>query len=45
MYVCKIYTVIVNCNLTMITSCNEMVNLNCVAINVALALSEQLLCN
>jgi hypothetical protein len=29
----------------MITSCSEMVNLNCLAIGVALALSEQLLCN
>jgi hypothetical protein len=29
----------------MITSYNEMVNFNCVAIGVALALSDQLLCN
>jgi hypothetical protein len=29
----------------MITSCSEMVNLNCVAIGVDLMLSEQLLCN
>jgi hypothetical protein len=32
-------------SLTMITSCIKVVNLNCVAISVALALSEQLLCN
>jgi hypothetical protein len=29
----------------MITSCNEVVNFNYAAISVALALSEQLLCN
>ncbi len=44
MYVCKIYTMIVNHSLTMITSCNEAVNINYVAINVALALTEQLFC-
>jgi hypothetical protein len=44
-YVRKVYTIIINCNLTMITSCSEMVNLNCVAIGVDLMLSEQLLCN
>jgi hypothetical protein len=35
MYVHKIYTMIVNCNLTMITSWSKMVNLNCVATGVA----------
>jgi hypothetical protein len=29
----------------MIISCNETVNLNCVAIGVTLTLSEQLFCN
>jgi hypothetical protein len=29
----------------MIKSCNEVVNFNCVATSVALALNEQLLCN
>jgi hypothetical protein len=45
MYVCKVYTVIVNHSLTMITSCNETINFNCVAIGVALVSIEQLLCN
>jgi len=45
MYVCKVYTMIINHSLTMITSCNEVVNLNYVAIGVALMSSEQLLCN
>ena len=45
MYVCKVYTMIVNCSLTMITSYNKVVNFNCVTIGVALALNEQLLCN
>jgi hypothetical protein len=44
-YVHKIYTVIVNHNLTMITSYNEVVNFNCVTTSVVLTLSEQLLCN
>jgi hypothetical protein len=44
-YLRKVYMVIVNRSLTMITSCSEMVNFNCVATSVALALSEQLLCN
>jgi hypothetical protein len=44
-YVCKVYTVIINHSLTMITSCNKMVNFNYVATGVALMLSEQLLCN
>ncbi len=45
--VCKIYTVIVNCSLTMITSCSKVVNLNCVVTSVecVLVLSEQLFCN
>jgi len=38
-------TVIINRSLTMITGCNEMVNLNCVAIGVALMLNEQLFYN
>jgi len=29
----------------MITSCNEVVDFNCVTTNVTLTLSEQLLCN
>ncbi len=45
MYVRKKYTVIVNCNLTMIASCNEVVDFNCVTTGVTLTLSEQLLCN
>ncbi len=44
-YVHKIYTVIVKCNLTMIISCNEVVNFNCVVIGVALVLNEQLFYN
>jgi hypothetical protein len=44
-YVRKIYTMIINRSLTMIISCNKLVNFNYVAIGVALALSEQLLCN
>jgi len=36
---------IVNRILTMITSCNKVVNLNYVAISVAIMLSEQLFCN
>jgi len=45
MFVHKIYTMIVNHSLTMITSCNKMVNFNYATTSVALALSEQLLCN
>ncbi len=45
MYVCKVYTIIVNYNLTMITSCSEVVNLNYTVTGVALVLNEQLLCN
>jgi len=44
-YVRKVYTVIINHNLTMITNYNEMVNLNNVATGVVLSVSEQLLCN
>jgi hypothetical protein len=44
-YVRKIYMVIVNRNLNMIKSCNEMVNVNCVTTSLTLTLSEQLLCN
>jgi hypothetical protein len=36
---------IVNCSLTMITSCNKMVNFNYLGTSVVLVLSEQLLCN
>jgi hypothetical protein len=43
-YVCKKYTVIGNHNFTMITSCNEMVNLNRVVTSVLLTLNDQLLC-
>ncbi len=32
-------------SLTMITSCSELVNFNCVTTGVVLVLSEQLLCN
>ncbi len=35
MYVCKIHTMIINRNLTMITSWSKVVNLNCVATGVA----------
>ncbi len=45
MYIRKIYMVIVNRSLTMITSCNKVVNLNYVATGVALTRNEQLLCN
>jgi hypothetical protein len=41
----KIYTVIVNHSLTMITTCIKVVNLNCAATSVILALNEQILCN
>jgi len=41
-YVCKVYMVIVTCSLTMITSCNKMVNINYVATCVTIALNEQL---
>jgi len=41
MYVCKIYIVIVNRSLTMITSYIEVVNLHYVVIGVVLALSVQ----
>jgi hypothetical protein len=36
---------IVNHSLTLITSCSKVVNLNYVATNVAIVLSEQLFCN
>ncbi len=42
MYVYKVYTVIVNCSLTMITNCNEVINLNYVATDVGLTLSKQI---
>ncbi len=45
MYVHKIYVMIVKCSLTIITNCSEVVNLNNVATNVALVLSEQFLYN
>jgi hypothetical protein len=41
----KAYMMIINCSLTMITSCSEVVNINCVAIGVALVLNEQLFSN
>jgi hypothetical protein len=44
-YARKEYMMIVNHSLTMITSCNKVVNLNYVVINITLALSEQLFCN
>jgi hypothetical protein len=44
-YVHKVYTVIINHSLTMITSYSEVVNFNYVAINVALALNEQQICD
>jgi hypothetical protein len=40
MYVRKIYMVIINHSLTMITTCDEVVNLNYVTTSVDLALSE-----
>jgi hypothetical protein len=36
---------IINCSLTMITSCSEVINLNYVIIGVALVMNEQLFCN
>jgi hypothetical protein len=42
---CKVYMMIINYRLTMITSCNEVVNINYVVIGVTLVLSEQLLSN
>jgi len=44
-YVHKVNMVIINCSLTMITSCSKMVNLDYVVIGVTLALNEQIFCN
>ncbi len=41
-YVHKVYTMIDNRSLTMITTCSEVVNFNYVATDVTLAWSEQL---